>query len=203
MAESREHYLLKQAAMLWLKFRGKCQAVATEVAGMGGNSTADTALETRWLYDWKTNRYVNKRVKRQRDVADVVGVRWDYMYRMSGTEYVYTYKFTTRLVEVKVSRPDFLNGYCTGANYAYVITPPGMVTPDELVDGVGLLEVDPEEIKPVRWYGDLLSKIKLVRRPKRQNLSDDHGLHTLIGVAARMTNEMIYKNPDLFEKKEA
>jgi hypothetical protein len=62
-------------------------------------------------------------------------------------------------------RSDFAAGYCTGSDLNYVMVPKGLVTPDELVPGVGLIEVNLDELtfthnwglrgieitKPARW----------------------------------------------------
>ena len=46
---------------------------------------------------------------------------------------------------MKVSRSDFAAGYCTGGDLNHVMVPKGLVTPDELVPGVGLIEVNLNE----------------------------------------------------------
>ncbi|TMW72906.1 MmcB family DNA repair protein [Alteribacter natronophilus] len=56
----------------------------------------------------------------------------------------------TRIIEVKVSRSDFLRdevlrapyGYHAIADYAYLMTPAGLIEPGEIPEGYGLLEVD-------------------------------------------------------------
>ncbi|MBM7096038.1 hypothetical protein JSY36_09750 [Bacillus sp. H-16] len=56
----------------------------------------------------------------------------------------------SRIIEVKVSRSDFLRdevlrmpyGYHEIADYAYIMTPAGLLVPDEVPPGYGLLEID-------------------------------------------------------------
>ncbi|PYZ97701.1 hypothetical protein CR205_03655 [Alteribacter lacisalsi] len=64
----------------------------------------------------------------------------------------------TRIVEVKVSRADFLRdevlhspyGYHAIADYAYLMTPAGLIDPEELPEGYGLLELDDYDNVKVR-----------------------------------------------------
>lgn len=65
--------------------------------------------------------------------------------------------WSTIVVEVKTSRSDFFNdvkkwwrqpGYeeCIGGNFRYYLTPQGLLKPEELPEGVGLLEYDGKKI---------------------------------------------------------
>lgn len=65
--------------------------------------------------------------------------------------------WSTIVVEVKVSRSDFLNDKkkvwkqpgneeCLAGNYRYYLTPKGLLSEKDLPDGVGLLEWDGKEI---------------------------------------------------------
>ena len=66
---------------------------------------------------------------------------------------------------MKVSRSDFATGYCTGGVLNYVMVPKGLVTPDELVPGVGLVEVNLDELTFTRNWG--LRGIEITK-PARQ-----------------------------------
>ena len=68
-------------------------------------------------------------------------------------------------VEVKVSRSGFATGYCTGGVLNYVMVPKGLVTPDESVPGVGLVEVNLDELTLTRNRG--LRGIEITK-PARQ-----------------------------------
>ena len=68
--------------------------------------------------------------------------------------------WSTIIVEVKTSRQDFFNdpkkwwnqpGHenCIGGNYRYYLTPKGLLKPDDLPGGVGLLEYDGKNIERV------------------------------------------------------
>lgn len=68
----------------------------------------------------------------------------------------------SHLVECKVSRSDFLADRKKSfrimpdlglGDYRWYMTPPGLVTPDELPDGWGLLEVHPEQVRVLRESG--------------------------------------------------
>lgn len=85
-----------------------------------------------------------------------------------------------RIIEVKTSRSDFLrdeilrepSGYLAVADYAYIMTPEGLLTLDEIPKGYGLLEVDPYDnitVKrnPVRNQARILTLETLIKRTGR------------------------------------
>ncbi|MCD8509597.1 MAG: MmcB family DNA repair protein [Bacillus sp. (in: Bacteria)] len=85
-----------------------------------------------------------------------------------------------RIIEVKVSKNDFKRdkvleapyGYHAIADYAYIMTPVGLLSNDELPDGYGLLEIDDFDkitVKknPVRNKKPILTLDSLVKRTAR------------------------------------
>lgn len=81
--------------------------------------------------------------------------------------------WSTIVVEVKVSRADFLNDKkkvwhqqgleeCLAGNYRYYLTPKGLLTEADLPDGVGLLE----------WDGKAISRSVRARRRTVSNHAD-------------------------------
>ncbi|WP_096435686.1 hypothetical protein [Alteribacter populi] len=72
----------------------------------------------------------------------------------------------SRIIEVKVSRSDFLRdavlhapyGYHAIADYAYLMTPVGMISTEEIPKGYGLLEIDD--------YDKIIVKKNPTRNPK-------------------------------------
>ena len=74
-------------------------------------------------------------------------------------------------VEVKVSRSGFATGYCTGGVLNYVMVPKGLVTPDESVPGVGLVEVNLDELTLTRNRG--LRGIEITKPARRTERSAD------------------------------
>ncbi|MDQ0258094.1 hypothetical protein J2S74_005558 [Evansella vedderi] len=86
----------------------------------------------------------------------------------------------SRIIEVKVSRSDFLRdkvldapyGYHAIADYAYIMTPAGLISGEELPKGYGLLEIDEfDNIKvkrnPVRNPKPIITLDTLVKRTAR------------------------------------
>lgn len=200
--ESREHFLLKQVGLIWLKMRG-CQFVATEVDGMSGNTDADLKRDERGRqYRQLYEMYPNERFRRmsRRSVADVVGVQRAYRgYAWRDGKRVIRYRYTVRLIEVKVSRADFRSGYCTGAHFTYVMTPPGLVSPDELQPGIGLLEVDLEALAERHFARYIADVVNVVRKPKRQTDVEINPQHVIEDIAAKHTNHAVFKNPWLIK----
>lgn len=200
--ESREHFLLKQVGIVWLKIQG-CQYVGAEIDGMHGGTDADFAPQSYRRYNANTGEIETYQSSRSRSVADVVGVQ----KRFDTYSYETRYKYTVRLIEVKVSRADFLTGYCTGAHHAYVMTPPGLVTPGELQPGIGLLEVEPELVVPTENPGRRMERIaglvKVVRKPRRQSGLGYDPQSVIEAIAASHTNRAVFKNPWLVREVRA
>lgn len=86
----------------------------------------------------------------------------------------------SRIIEVKASRNDFLRdevlhasyGYHAIADYAYLMTPVGLLTADEIPKGYGLLEVDEYDTitvrkNPVRNPKPIVTLDTLVKRTAR------------------------------------
>lgn len=91
--------------------------------------------------------------------------------------------WSTIVVEVKVSRSDYLNDAkkpwhqpgmeeCLAGNYRYYLTPKGLLTKEDLPEGVGLLEWDGKKIgrtiaakrHSVSNHADMLIMASLLRR---------------------------------------
>lgn len=103
-----------------------------------------------------------KWLRRRKNVEHCEG-RWKYVVVemcVNGCENPDIWAFngwSTIVIEVKVSRADFLNdkkkywqqqGHeeCLAGNYRYYLTPKGLLKQEDLPDGVGLLEWDGIEI---------------------------------------------------------
>ncbi|WP_026690144.1 hypothetical protein [Alteribacter aurantiacus] len=114
-------------------------------------------------------------VKRKKLKADAMGIN--------------IRKRESRIIEVKVSRSDFLRdnvlrtpyGYHDIADYAYIMTPKELIDPSEVPEGYGLLEIDE--------YDHVIVKKKPIRNP---NPVVD--LDILMKRTARAaTNEVLFK----------
>jgi hypothetical protein len=85
-------------------------------------------------------------------------------------------KFILRGVEIKVTRNDFLSGFCaSGCNYHYVLTPMRLINKDELPDHVGLLEFNKHKFY-AKW-NDYEKKwelkgVRLVKRPRMMEVPE-------------------------------
>ncbi|SDY95010.1 hypothetical protein SAMN05421736_104296 [Evansella caseinilytica] len=105
-------------------------------------------------------------IRRKKIIADALGIN------MTRKE--------ARIIEVKVSRSDFLrddvlaapHGYHQLADYAYLMTPVGLISPEELPKGYGLLEIDEYDTirvkrNPVRNRKPRLTLDTLIKRTGR------------------------------------
>lgn len=131
-----------------------CTIAAMEAAGLGN-------YENRHK-DWEGFKHI----------ADAVGIkeceRWAPPKGERAKGY-YKTRFRVYGVGVKVSRSDFAAGYCTGGDLNYVMVPKGLVTPDELVSGVGLIEENLGELTFTRNLG--LRGIEITKPERRTERS--------------------------------
>jgi hypothetical protein len=135
-------------------------------------STIHKHLKTQslyWLKDKMTDLCANEVklfIKRKRFKADALGINLK--------------RKEARIIEVKATRADFLRdevlhseyGYHTVADYAYLMTPVGLLSTEEIPKGYGLLEIDEFDTievrkKPVRNPKPLLSLDTLIKRTGR------------------------------------
>lgn len=164
--ESAEHFYLKQVAKIWLKTQKQCQYIASEV-----HVPSDK---------------INGREKRV--IVDTVGVRKIHKQYSSYDLHVYC-------IEVKVSKTDFANGFNTGGNFNYLLTPKGLLLKDEIPKGVGLLEVD---IPKFKWFDSRVPRLQglyVVKRPSKRNMKKENIVLVLDNITRKLTNEGVYKNP--------
>ncbi|ARK30577.1 hypothetical protein [Halalkalibacter krulwichiae] len=122
-----------------------------------------------WLKEKMTDLCANEVklfVRRKRFKADALGINLK--------------RKEARIIEVKATRSDFLRdevlhsdcGYYQIAHYAYIMTPVGLITLDEVPKGYGLLEIDEYDTiivkrKPTRNPNPVLSLDILIKRTGR------------------------------------
>lgn len=160
MSESKLHRFLKYLGVLYLHDRG-CRTVGTEVGPIfrRGNTLDRPKLDRHYNIDvlgvgpipimdtTSTWKWGGKTYKSQRKIGE---------------------KMVVRGIEVKVSRSDFRNGFvCRGINYAYLLTPMGLVKKKEVPKYVGLLEYDPA-------LGIIDHGIRIVKRSRFQDIPKEY-----------------------------
>ena len=94
------------------------------------------------------------------------------------------WEYTVKVVEVKVSRSDFQAGYCISGDLNYVMTPAGLVAPEELEPGVGLIEVDERGLAVV------------TRKPRRMGNRDPREFpqDEVLAILQRLSNMWRFPN---------
>ena len=152
---------------------------------LGNMGCFEIGTEIKILHRWLTDP-VNELDKHH--TIDLIGVAYKYLppskqykEKVQGNygEYERTVnkKPITRGIEIKVSRSDFKNGFIhTGCNYNYLMYPQGLIKPSEIIKSVGLIEVDLEKFNLTKgrrpFYGYSLEGLKIVRKPKRTEISE-------------------------------
>ena len=143
--ESDGHWLLKQVAMYWLYCEMGCKAVADEIP------------VDRYGYLQHRRELMKQGFRRTKQFADAVGIS-------AGN---YSTKFTSRAVEVKVSRSDFRSGFCVGTDLVYILAPKGVLTKDDIPKRIGFIEADLEKLAVRIRPSMMVMGFDLVKRPAR------------------------------------
>jgi hypothetical protein len=160
--ESSEHFYLKQVAKIWLKTQKQCQYVASEIYLPGGRHEG----------------------RECRSISDAVGVKKTHI---RGSEYHYT----ICNIEVKVSKTDFLAGYCVGGHFNWLMTPMGLLEPNLLPKEVGLIEVD---INDFVFNEGLLQGIGVAKKARKLH-NETSGTYIIDSICRQLTNQDVYNNP--------
>jgi len=132
MGETDEHKFLKKVGMAILLNKG-CNPVGTE-------ATLPVYLSDKKYQYWKDPEMG------AHHIVDVVGIGSQSVKLEKPTTFskVKTVQ-TLYAIEVKVSRSDFRNGFCMrGWGKLWLISPTGVIPPDEIPNGVGHYECDLE-----------------------------------------------------------
>lgn len=177
MTETKEHRFLKEIGMAYL-FNQNCFLVATEV-----NIKCRERIHTldRGFF------------------VDVCGVGEKYIpwtpwrKEQFGDKYKYN---VLRAIEVKVSRSDFKHGFiCSGCNYHYLITPKGLVKPEEVPKGVGFITVDinnfHSKFYPSPTFRFAFEGVTIVRKPKFWTIKQWQIDNAISSIAKRSTRDLI------------
>lgn len=153
MVETYEHRYLKELAEIWLREQHYL---------LIGSEINLSAYPERKPYEEAVSRYRQLTLGRvaqtweNRHICDVVGIR-DYY---SGTHYLWACG-----VEAKVSREDYLRGFCfERLNQHYIIAPRGLIPKSTLPRGVGLIEVhDPHLEEMNELWGSALVGVEIAK----------------------------------------
>jgi hypothetical protein len=167
--ETPEHFYLKQIAKIWLKVQQQCQYVANEIYIPG-------------------DRYEGRE---ERSISDAAGVKKRHI---KGP----VYDYTVFNIEVKVSKSDYLTGYCTGGHYNWVMTPKGLLKPEELPVDIGIIEVDLDKCKikqNVKYAKPVFCGLGTAKKPRKRMVEYGTALEVVDNICRRLTNQDVYNNP--------
>lgn len=97
---------------------------------------------------------------------------------------------STICIEVKQSKQDYKNGFVSAADLNYIIAPKGLLDPSEMLKGVGLIEVDFDNLRMSNRM-EILSGATTVKKATRQN-NKVNQLRVLKEIACRNTIELLF-----------
>lgn len=143
--ESQRHYILKQLARI-IAFQFGYKIGAEEVHYFS----------------------VDMNTKKRKNIADYIGLR--YIHKWVKGHYEDDIK--SICIEAKQSREDFNNGFVTGLDVNYTIAPKGLLTKEDMPKGVGLIEIDFDNLK-IDWkHMEILKGMEVVKKAgKCQNMN--------------------------------
>lgn len=145
--ETEEHFLLKNVAVSLLKHRFGCQYVGSELE-------IGTYYNEQLRKEYPDFKWIKK-------VADAVGIQ---RRKIKGG-----YQYVVRNIEVKISKRDIDNGYCTSGDYNYVMIPKGLKVKNLILPFMGIIEVDLEKLE---WKNGFvpIDGVEIVSNPRRVNI---------------------------------
>jgi len=134
----------------------------------------------------------------KKNIADLVAVK------KQGT------KYTSICIEAKQSRADYKNGFVSSADLNYIIAPKGLLKVEDILKGVGLIEIDFDELRIYFDYGNIqiVGGINTVIRASRKHENKYktykwNSCDELIkSIAYKNTVEMLYNRHGIFEDNE-
>jgi hypothetical protein len=178
MTESYEHRFLKEVALIWLRQQGYLW-LGTEISlwwSVPKIFQGQTGLD-----EFNPNQLTLGGVRHT--VVDCIGLkRW---YRGGDKPSLWGCG-----IEVKVSRQDFLSGFCFDRlNQTYIIAPKNMIPKRFLPSRVGLLEVD--DVTVNQW-GEL-NGVKITKKARPIMIEFEH-LNKLIEPMCRHISIALVKN---------
>ena len=181
--ETPEHFLLKNVALAYLRTNLNCNIASTEVSSM---------------YDHHNNTSGGE-IKSHRCIADAVGIKikdqWLPLAKRLDPNEFYKRIETVCCIEVKISKADFMSGYCVGGDLNYIMAPVGVINKDDLYKGVGLLEVDFSELSFIGWQ---IHGVNVSKKPSRFKRDIDRSLQVYRiyqSIATQLTLNSIRNNP--------
>jgi len=145
----------------------------------------------------RSNFELQKQTK-GKHITDCLGLKIKNMYLDKELE------FETRSIESKATYADFKNGYCCSSDFNYVIAPKGVIPKEELIDCVGLIEVDLANYRIVRRGKDIeILGVTITKRPKRNKLKPMNFKYKnymsllMYDMLLRSTQELVIKYPNI------
>lgn len=109
-------------------------------------------------------------------------------------------------IEAKQSKQDYLNGFVSGADFNYVITQKGLLEEKDLLNGVGLIEVDFDKLNfnfddKYKSNAEIVKGFCITKRAIRNKNCNIHRIDLLRHIAYRNTFETLFVRHGIMERK--
>jgi len=131
------------------------------------------------VYLYSTNKLGSK------SIADLIGIKMNYTYGRKEP------KIDTICIEAKQSKSDYMNSFVSSADFNYIIAPKGLLTKEDMLDTVGLIEVDFEELEFSKRM-TIIGGVKTVKKASRNKDCKIVKVDMLKQIAYRNTVETLF-----------
>jgi len=137
---------------------------------------------------FSTNKLGNK------SIADLVGIRMNNTYGKKEP------KIDTICIEAKQSKSDYMNSFVSSADFNYIITPKGLLTKEDMLEGIGLITVDFDKLKFSKRM-EIIKGVETVKKATRNKNCKIVGVDMLRQIAYRNTVETLFIRHGIEERK--
>lgn len=131
----------------------------------------------------------------RKNIADYIGLK--YIHKWVKGKYEDDIK--SICIEAKQSKSDYKNGFVSSCDVNYIITPKGLLNKEDMLKGVGLIEVDFDELKIDYKHMEIIKGVTVVKRAgKADNLNSfkdetwSNKINLLRKIAYRSTVETMF-----------
>lgn len=129
----------------------------------------------------------------RKNIADYIGIKYIHKWVK------YEDDIKSICIEAKQSKSDYKNGFVSSCDVNYIIAPKGLLTKEDMLKGVGLIEVDFDELKIDYKHMEIIKGVTVIKRAgKAENLNSftdeswSNKINLLRKIAYRNTVETMF-----------
>lgn len=121
--------------------------------------------------------------------ADYIGLK--YIHKWNKGKYEDDIK--SICIEAKQSKSDYKNGFVSSCDINYIIAPKGLLTKEDMLKGVGLIEVDFDNLKIDFKHMEIKQGMEIVKRASKTENNNSFRDKTLLN-KVYLLRQVAYRN---------